>query len=94
MEDELLEHPLIYVVVSQHKGKYMPHFFSDATEAEEYYKEYLSLMRPNNALLCVLQQGEYFGKKYFSEGLPLELQSNEQAKRTLDDMEAMEYYNG
>ncbi len=48
-------------------------------------------MRPNNALLCILQQGEYFGKKYLSTGLPLELQSNDAAGITLDDMEKKQY---
>ncbi len=48
-------------------------------------------MRPNNALLCVLQQGEYFGKKYLSKGLPLELQSNDAAGITLDEMERAQY---
>ena len=34
---------------------------------------------------------EYFGKKYLSTGLPLELQSNDAAGITLDDMENAEY---
>jgi|TARA_X000001382_G_scaffold48366_3_gene32773 hypothetical protein len=91
MEDELMQHPVVYVVLTQHRGKYMPHFFSCGTEAEDYYHEYLELMRPNNALLCVLQQGEYFGKKYLSKGLPLELQSNDAAGITLDEMERAQY---
>jgi hypothetical protein len=48
-------------------------------------------MRPNNALLCILQQGEYFGKKYMSQGLPLELQGSDAAFITLDEMEKAQY---
>jgi len=91
MEDELSQHPIVYVVLTQHRGKYMPHFFSCPTEAESYYEEYLELMRPNNALLCILQQGEYFGKKYMSQGLPLELQGSDAAFITLDEMEKAKY---